>query len=463
MLDFKAGGATRRLSEAWQFVLAAWMTGLILPAVMGKEPARPKEPPTFTKDVAPILQKKCLYCHRRHHVGPFALETYEQVRKRASDIASVVGDRLMPPWKPEVGVGPKLQHDQSLSSEEIATLEAWAEGGAPKGDLKDMPPPAQYAEGWKLGTPDLVLVSAEDFAIPASGADTYRCFVIPTNLARDTFISAIDFRPGNPRVVHHINAFLDTSAAARKRDKDEPGPGYTSFSGPGIEDYEELSFWTAGHVPSHLPKGVGQRLPRQSDVILQIHYHPTGKPEVDRTSIGVYFSREPVKQALHWNTASNSEFQLPAGDSHVEVKASWFVPVDVEALAISPHMHLLGTDMRIWVTYANGRKQDMIHIPAWDPSWQGTYSFQKPIPLPRGSVVHVLAHFDNSDHPRNPNHPPIRVKYGYGAFDEMCEGFIAVVKKGQDLTVPRASDDLADTFKKQRVRNKTKQMTKKSR
>ena len=105
----------------------------------------------------------------------------------------------------------------------------------------------------------------------------------------------------------------------------------------------------------------------------------------------------------------------------------------------------------------------MIHIPAWDPSWQGTYSFQKPIPLPRGSTVHVLAHFDNSDHPRNPNHPPIRVKYGYGAFDEMCEGFIAVVKKGQDLTVPRAVDDLADTFKKQRVRNKQKQIAKKSR
>ena len=355
MLDFKAGGATWRLFEAWRLVLAAWIAGLILSSAMGKEPARPKEPPTFTKDVAPILQKKCLYCHRRHHVGPFALETYEQVSKRASDIASVVADRLMPPWKPEAGVGPKLKHDQSLSKDEIATLEAWAEAGAPKGDPKDMPAPTQYTEGWKLGTPDLILVPTEDFAIPASGADTYRCFVIPTNLARDTFISAIDFRPGNTRVVHHINGFLDTSGAARQRDKDEAGPGYTSFSGPGIEDYEELSFWTAGHVPSHFPKGVGQRLPRQSDVILQIHYHPTGKPEVDRTSIGVYFSREPVKQALHWNTASNSEFQLPAGNSHIEVKASWFVPVDVEALAISPHMHLLGTDMRIWVAYANGR------------------------------------------------------------------------------------------------------------
>ena len=155
-----------------------------------------------------------------------------------------------------------------------------------------MPPPPQFAEGWKLGTPDLVLEPAEDFSIPASGPDTYRCFVIPTNLARDTYISAIDFRPGNPRVVHHINAFIDTSGDARKKDEAEPGPGYTSFSGPGIEAYEDLSFWAAGHEPSHLPAGIGQRLPRQSDVILQIHYHPTGKargrPHADR---GLFLAR----------------------------------------------------------------------------------------------------------------------------------------------------------------------------
>ncbi|MEJ7638973.1 MAG: hypothetical protein WKF75_13635, partial [Singulisphaera sp.] len=274
MLDPKAGGAAWRAFGGWRLVLAAWIAGLILPAAMGEEPARPGGPPTFTKDVAQILQKKCLYCHRRHHVGPFALDTYEQASKRASDIASVAAERLMPPWKPEAGVGPKLQHDQSLSAEEIAILGAWAEAGAPKGDPKHMPPPTQYTEGWKLGTPDLVLEPTADFAIPAAGSDTYRCFVLPTNLPRDVYISAIDFRPGNPRVVHHINAFLDMSGAARKLDEAEPGPGYISFSGPGIDDYEELSFWTAGHVPSHLPTGIGQRLPHQSDVILQIHYHP---------------------------------------------------------------------------------------------------------------------------------------------------------------------------------------------
>ncbi len=441
-------------------VLAVWVCGVTPPSALGVPPAkavkagaRAKTPPTYTKDVAPILQQKCQNCHRRNQVGPFPLETYGQARKRASDIATVVSDRQMPPWKPAPGVGPKLKHDQSLTREEIATLGEWAEAGAPQGDPKDMPPPPRFADGWKLGPPDLILEPAEDFPFAAGAPDTYRCFVIPTNLAKDTYISAIDFRPSNTRIVHHINAFLDTSGEARKKDEAEPGSGYTSFSGPGIDTYEDLSFWAAGHVPSHLPPGIGQRLPRQSDVILQVHYHGTGKPEVDRTRIGLYFSREPVKQALHWSTASNSDFHLPAGASNVEVKASWLIPTDVEALAVSPHMHLLGHDMRMTVTSPTGKTRDLIQIPEWDPAWQSCYYFQKPIPITRGSVVRVIAHYDNSAHPRNPNHPPKPVTWGHGAHDEMCEGFIAVVKAGQDLTKPRSTDDLAEIFSRQRMKN----------
>jgi hypothetical protein len=388
--------------------LAAGVAWLIVPVLRGAETAPGKEPPMFTKDVAPILQKKCQNCHRRHHIGPFGLETYEQARKRAADIAAVVSDRSMPPWKPAPGVGPAIKHDQSLSREEIAILEAWAEAGAPQGDPKHMPPPEQYSENWKLGTPDVVLEPAEDFSIPASGPDLYRCFVIPTNLARETFISAIDFQPGNRRVVHHISAYIDTSSsrAARQRDEAEKGPGYTSYSGPGIASFEELCFWNAGHVPSHLPAGVGLRLPAQVDLIVQIHYHPSGKPEVDRTRLGLYFSREPVKQALHWNAASSFDFKLPPGQSDITVVGKWFVPADVEALAVSPHMHLLGRSMHMSVTYPDGHTTDLIHIPEWDPSWQNTYYFQKPIPLPKGSVVKAHALFDNSPHPRYPNQPP---------------------------------------------------------
>ena len=426
--------------------------------VGGEEPARKTEPPTYTKDVAPILQKKCQNCHRRNHVGPFSLETYEQARKRATDIAVVAGDRMMPPWKPAPGYGPKLKHDQSLAAAEIAILEAWAEAGAPQGDPKHMPTAVPFAEEWKLGTPDLVLEPDEDFAIPASGPDVYRCFVVPTNLTRETFITAVDFRPGNRKVVHHISAYIDVTGAARERDKAEKGPGYVSFSGPGIPDFKELCFWNAGHEPSHLPKGVGIRVPLQADVIIQVHYHPSGKPEVDRTRLGMYYAREPIRQALHWNQASNFEFRLPAGKSNVEVEGSWFVPADVEALAVSPHMHMLGRDMRMFVKFPNGRTQDLIHIPNWDPAWQNTYYFHDPISMPKGSVVKVVAHFDNSAHSRNPSQPPKPVKWGPAVSDEMCDGFIAVVKKGQDLVRNPGIDDLGEIFAKQRIRNTQKQL-----
>ena len=230
------------------------LAGCLPPPVMGDEPAKRKETPTFTKEVVRILQQKCQNCHRSHHIGPFALETFEQARKRAEDIALVASERQMPPWKPAPGVGPRLKHDQSLTAREIAVLEAWSEAGAPQGDPKDMPPPLRFSADWKLGPPDLILEPAEGFSIPASGPDTYRCFVLPTNLASDFYVSALDFRPGNVRVVHHINAFLDTTGAARVRDDGEPGPGYTSFSGPGVDMYEDLGFGPPGTSRTSSPR-----------------------------------------------------------------------------------------------------------------------------------------------------------------------------------------------------------------
>jgi len=406
---------------------------------------------TYTKDVASILQTKCQNCHRRHQVGPFALETYEQARKRSHDIAAVTGERSMPPWKPTAGVGPKLKHDQSLTRAEITILTAWAEAGAPRGDPKDLPPPPKFAEGWKLGPPDLILVPGESFPVAASGSDVYRCFVLPTNLARDSFLEAVDYAPGEPGAVHHLIAYIDATGRGRQLDAEATGPGYTSPSGSGV-DAAELSFWTAGSEPHRLPDGIGIHIPAQADIILQIHYHPSGKAGNDKTLVGLYFARKPVKQALHWNNASSYDFRLPPGNDNVEVKASWFVPVDLEALAVSPHMHLLGHDMYMSVRLPNGRTQNLIEIADWDPSWQNAYYFQQPIPLVAGSVVNVVAHFDNSAHSRNPNRPPKMVKFGPNFDDEMCVGYIAVVKKGQDLTAPGARDDLHEIFIRQRDR-----------
>jgi hypothetical protein len=428
----------------------------------GAGPARPKKPaPTYTKDVAAILQTKCQNCHRRHQVGPFALETYEQARKRSQDIAAVTGERSMPPWKPTAGVGPQLKHDKSLTHAEIAILTAWAEAGAPRGDPKDMPAPPKFAEGWKLGPPDLILVPNEAFAVAAAGPDVYRCFVLPTNLAQDAYLEAVDYAPSVPAAVHHLIAYIDTSGRARELDQAAPGPGYAPDSGPGFPA-DELSFWTAGTESHRLPAGIGIHVPAHADIVLQVHYHPSGKAGNDSTRVGLYFARKPTKQALHWNNASSLDFRLPPGQDNIEVKASWYIPVDLEALAVSPHMHLLGHDMHMSVRLPNGRTQNLIEIADWDPSWQSAYYFQKPVPLAAGSVLNIVAHYDNSAHPRNPNQPPKLVKLGPNFDDEMCVGYIAVVKKGQDLTVPGARDDLDEIFLKQRERLLRKQTAKKS-
>jgi peroxiredoxin len=408
--------------------------------------------PTYSKEVARILQQNCRECHRQGQVGPFALDTYEQARKRAEDIAALAEDRLMPPWKAAPNVGPKFKHDRSLSAQNIAILASWAEAGAPEGNPADLPPPKKFPDGWTLeGGPDLVLDIGTDFPVPAAGGDVYRCFVVPTNQPKDVYISGIEYQPGNRRVVHHVLAYVDTKGEARKKDADDPGPGYSCFSGPGVEIHGDLGGWAPGNQPTQLDDGIGRALPRNADVVIQIHYHPNGKAEVDRTRIGLRFARKPIRQTLHWNAALNLDMKLPFGESNTEIQAAWPVPVDLIAHAVTPHMHLLGKDMLMTVTFPDGHTQDLIKIDNWDFNWQYTYYFEKPLDLPKGSVVNVVAHYDNSaGNPRRPREmKPEEVHWGEATTDEMCIGFIGVTKKDQDLTRPGEKDDLMDIFKAQ--------------
>ena len=407
--------------------------------------------PTFTKDVASILQQNCQECHRPGQVGPFALETYEQARKRAADIATVAQDRAMPPWKASPHVGVKFKDARLLSEKDIATIVAWSEAGAPEGDPRDLPPPPKFPDDWQLGTPDLVVDTGTDFPIPASGGDIYRCFVIPTTLEKDQYVTAIEYRPGNRRVVHHLLTYVDVSGEARKRDQADPGPGYSCFSGPGEPIHGDLGGWAPGIQPSELPEGIGRSLPRGGDIIVQVHYHPNGKAETDRTRIGLHFARKPIRQTLHWAAAADLEMKLPPGNSNVEIKAAWPIPIDLVAHAVTPHMHLLGHNISMSLKFPDGHEQDLIKIDDWDFNWQYSYFFEKPLDLPKGSVLNVVSHYDNSSsNPRNPNKPPKLVKWGEATTDEMCVGFIAVTKKGQDLTRSGEKDDLMEVFHKQR-------------
>jgi peroxiredoxin/mono/diheme cytochrome c family protein len=447
-----ANSQTRELHDA----IAAVLEGrAVVPAevpAVGCPIARPSKTssaPTYSSAVAAILQKNCLECHRRGQVGPFPLETFAQASKRAGDIAAVTEDRRMPPWKAAPQEMPRFKHNRSLSVGDIATLAAWAEGGAPEGDPNRVPAPPVFADDWALGTPDLVIELPGDFDVPASGKDVYRCFVIPTHLGADRYVSAIEYQPGNRRVVHHLLGYVDTTGQARKRDDADPGLGYSCFSGPGIEIHGDLGGWAPGNEPSRLPAGVGRYLPANADVVVQVHYHPSGKPETDRSRIGLHFSKSPIKQTMQWSLAGKFDLKIPPGDSNYEANAQWRIPVDVEALAVTPHMHMIGRDMHMWVTFPDGRDQDLIRIPDWDFGWQNTYYFEQPLTLPEGTVLKLVAHFDNSENnPRNPNKPPKLVKFGEGTTDEMCIGFIALTKKGQDLTRPGEKDDLRQIIEK---------------
>ncbi|WP_250847101.1 redoxin domain-containing protein [Aquisphaera insulae] len=423
-------------------------------AAVGCPIPRPRDAapaPTYSKEVARILQANCQECHRKGQVGPFALETYDQARKRAADIAAVTEDRSMPPWKAAPGIGPKFRHDRSLSDRDIAVLLAWSEAGAPEGDPADLPAPRTFPADWAIeGGPDLVLDIGTDFQVPASGGDIYRCFVVPVNLPADQYVTGIEYQPGNRSVVHHVLSYVDVAGQARKRDEAEPGRGYTCFSGPGIEIVGDLGGWAPGNQPTQLEDGIGRALPAKCDVVIQVHYHPSGKVETDRTRIGLRFARKPIRQVLHWNAALNTDMKVPAGASNAEVQAAWPVPVDVMAHAVVPHMHLLGKDMRMSVTFPDGKTRDLIRIDRWDFNWQYSYYFEQPLELPKGSVVKVVAHYDNSGaNPSNPNKVPREVTWGEATTDEMCIGFIAVTKKGQDLTRPGEKDDLNDVFRSQ--------------
>jgi Copper type II ascorbate-dependent monooxygenase, N-terminal domain/Copper type II ascorbate-dependent monooxygenase, C-terminal domain len=314
-----------------------------------------------------------------------------------------------------------------------------------------VPTPPEFSDEWKLGTPDLVLEMPADFEVPAEGKDIYRCFVIPTSLGEDRYISAIEYRPGNRRVVHHMLGYVDTTGEGRKRDEADEGPGYMCFSGPGIKPHGDLGGWAPGNEPSVLPEGMGRPLPKGSDVVVQVHYHPSGKPEVDRSRIGIHFSKAPVKQTMCWSFVANRDLKIPADDPNVEVETSWTIPVDVEMLSVLPHMHQIGRNMRIWATLPDGREIGLVRVDDWDFNWQNTYDFEEPLTLPKGSVVKIVAHYDNTAaNPRNPNSPPKTVQWGEATTDEMCLGILSLTKKGQDLTRPGEEDDLREILNKQR-------------
>lgn len=378
--------------------------------------------PTYNRDVAPILFKHCVSCHRPGEIGPFSLMDYKDSAKRAEFLAEITHSNRMPPWKPEPGFG-EFKEERRLTESEKSTIKEWAKAGAPEGDPKDLPKIPTFSSGWLLGEPDLVVEMPHEFTLPSSGPDVYQCFVIPLPVNKDEAVIAVDFQPGNRRVVHHAILYLDHNGQARAK-ADPKTQSYTHFGGPGIRPTGNIGAWAPGTRPIQLPEGTGRYLKKGSDLVLQIHYHPSGKVEKDKSKIGIYFAKTPPKHYVGAVGIRSRQWALkipPNESTYTVEEKSEPLPVDAKAIGILPHMHYLGKEMRIDAKLPDGKEIPLIWIKDWDFNWQGIYGYKEPIALPKGTVITLKAVYDNSTgNPRNPSNPPQKVTWGEQTNDEMC-------------------------------------------
>ncbi len=417
-------------------ILVLSMLGLaVSPALLlagaGTDTEAGTPPPTFNRDIAPILYKNCSGCHRPGEVAPFALLTYDDAAKRARQIAAVTQARFMPPWKAEPGYGHFL-NERRLTDQQIAALRDWAAAGAPEGDPSEKPVPPKFSNGWQIGQPDQVVAMAKPYSVPAEGPDVFRCFVIPLNANEEEYVSQVEFRPGNRRIVHHAILFLDKTGQARRREK-VPGEGYSCVGGPGLAISGGLGGWAPGATPVEYREGVAQVIPKGADLIMQLHYHLDGKPELDSSQVGIKFSKTPPVKGLTLMTVGNASIDIPAGDDHYIVKASATVPMDAEVISVFPHAHYLCKDMKVDATIPDGTVVPLIWIKDWDFNWQGAYRYATPIKLPKGSEISMTYTYDNSAaNPRNPSNPPAEVKFGEQTTNEMAFTFVQLTLDSRD-------------------------------
>jgi len=397
---------------------------------------------TFSKDIAPIVWSRCAACHRPGEIGPFSLITYDDVKRRVTQIARVTSrPGVMPPWKP-VGPLDDFEDDRRLRPNEAALLADWIAAGAPEGDRSDLPTLPGWKSGWQLGTPDLVVTMPQPYTVPAGGGDTFRTFVLPIPIDRARYVRALEFRPDNPRVVHHASIGVDRTKSSRRLDERDPEPGYVGGMVPDARYPEgQLLGWTPGQSPRSSPPGTEWRLEPGSDLVVQLHMQPTGKAEALRVSAAFYFTdRPPTRTPLGLRLGSET-IDIPAGDREYVVSDSYVLPVDVDVLAIQPHAHNLARRMDATATLPDGSRRELIAIADWDFRWQDVYRYKTPIALPKGSRIAMRFTYDNSaENVRNPARPPKRVVWGQNTTDEMGDLWIQIVPVSEQDAPALAAD-----------------------
>ena len=360
------------------------------------------------------------------------------MKQRARLIADVTAAHYMPPWQPD-SEGGELQHDRRLTAEQIATVRRWVDEGTVEGDPADLPPPPRELSGWRLGRPDLVLEMPDAYVVPASGPDVFRNFVLPATLRDRKFVKAIEFRPGNGRVLHHARILLDDTGDMRRLDAGDEELGFPGMDVPGAR-FPDGHF--LGWAPGKMPDVEAYPWPLEpgTDFIVQMHLKPSGKAEEVRSSIGIYLTDEPPPATPFMVRLGSKTIDIAPDDASYQLSDSYVMPIDVTVRSVYPHAHYLAREMRVTATRPNGNTETLLHIPNWNFNWQDEYEFRRPMVIRKGTTITMRYTYDNSAaNPHNPSRPPQRVRFGPETVDEMGELLLQVVPvKASELNTLRA-------------------------
>ena len=380
---------------------------------------------TYSNQIARVMQNRCVECHRPGEVAPFTLMNYEEVLGWAETIREVVNEGRMPPWSADPKVG-HWANDARMSDEEKQLIDTWIENGCPQGDEKDLPEPKQYVEGWRIPQPDQIIYMADEaYEVPADGTVEYQYFTVDPGWKEDRWIKASEARPGNRSVVHHIIVFVQP-----------PGSDGSQFS-----TRTSIGGYAPGTLPLIAGEGRAAFVPAGSKLVFQMHYTPNGSVQKDRSQIGVVFTDgKTVKQRLRGGMMINFKFEIPPGADNHEVTAKTKFRKDTLMLELTPHMHLRGKAFRFELEHPDGTREVLLNVPKYDFNWQLSYEFKEPKLIPKGSVLHGIAHYDNSENNLANPAPNETVRWGDQTWEEMMVGFYSSVDPNEDLTKQPADD-----------------------
>jgi hypothetical protein len=383
--------------------------------------------PSFYKDVLPLFQQHCQTCHRPGEAAPMALTDYSSARPWAKAIEQAVLTRKMPPWFADPAFG-KFSNDARLSDSAVQTISAWVEAGAPEGDAKDAPKPVEWANGWKIRQPEVVIEMPAEFEIPTSGTLGYEYVIVPTNFKQDTWVRFAEVRASDRAHTHHIVVSIREPGLPWMR-REPVGVPFTSKPGDdgGVGAQGEfLAGYGPGAVPELLGPGQAKLIKAGSDLVFQLHYTTDGKPGRDRSRVGLILAHEKPRERVMMLAAANVRFSIPPGDPDFRVDARVKLHEEATLVSLLPHMHLRGKSFEFRIAYPDGRNETALVVPRYDFDWQLSYYLDHPRRLPKDTVIECTAHFDNSvNNPRNPD-PEKAVRFGAQNWDEMMIGYFEV-------------------------------------